>query len=374
MAPNSPLRASLDLLARRRAPYAGPLAAIAGDVLARFPPAGDRPVLEIGAARASCAAGCRPRCARASFTASRRTPRRARCAGAPATRPSCAPPRRRCRSRRGRAAPSSACACSTRSPTRRRRPPRSRACCAPGGRFVHLLDMATLLERPFAKLAGSGAGADPERVRRSGRSRVAARHRAARARLAGEPAALRGATPAIRSRRRSRRSSRRSCAGRRSTSTRRDRRVQGDRRQRRAPPDAGRRCCVRQPPVGRARATRPSSRCPFIPAATCRACSTPASPPPASPIELSEIVARAVRRPAADDETALRYRSLCVGHERLETRAAPPPARRRAARRRPPPATSSSRPACSPSSRATASTADPLRCAGERRGTCIRGS
>ena len=30
----------------------------------------------------------------------------------------------------------------------------------------------------------------------------------------------------------------------------------------------------------------------------------------------------AVRRPAADDETAIRYRSLCVGHERLES--APP--------------------------------------------------
>ena len=27
---------------------------------------------------------------------------------------------------------------------------------APGGRFVHLLDMATLLEQPFEKLAGSG--------------------------------------------------------------------------------------------------------------------------------------------------------------------------------------------------------------------------
>ena len=63
---------------------------------------------------------------------------------------------------------------------------------APGGRFVHLLDMATLLEQPFAKLAGVRAGADPERVRRSGRSRMAARHRAAAARLAGGPAALRG--------------------------------------------------------------------------------------------------------------------------------------------------------------------------------------
>jgi hypothetical protein len=36
-------------------------------------------------------------------------------------------------------------------------------------------------------------------------------------------------------------------------------------------------------------------------------------------IELSEIVARAIRRPAADDEKTIRYRSLCVGHERLES-------------------------------------------------------
>jgi SAM-dependent methyltransferase len=36
-------------------------------------------------------------------------------------------------------------------------------------------------------------------------------------------------------------------------------------------------------------------------------------------IELSEIVARAIRRPAAADEQAIRYRSLCVGHERLES-------------------------------------------------------
>jgi hypothetical protein len=36
-------------------------------------------------------------------------------------------------------------------------------------------------------------------------------------------------------------------------------------------------------------------------------------------IELSEIVARAARRPARDDEGAIRYRSLCLGHERLES-------------------------------------------------------
>jgi hypothetical protein len=36
-------------------------------------------------------------------------------------------------------------------------------------------------------------------------------------------------------------------------------------------------------------------------------------------VELSEIVATAIRRPAAPDEQAIRYRSLCVGHERLES-------------------------------------------------------
>ena len=36
-------------------------------------------------------------------------------------------------------------------------------------------------------------------------------------------------------------------------------------------------------------------------------------------VELSEIVARASRRPAGDGEQTIRYRSLCVGHERLES-------------------------------------------------------
>jgi hypothetical protein len=36
-------------------------------------------------------------------------------------------------------------------------------------------------------------------------------------------------------------------------------------------------------------------------------------------IELSEIVARAAVRPARDGEEAIRYRSLCLGHERLES-------------------------------------------------------
>jgi hypothetical protein len=39
-------------------------------------------------------------------------------------------------------------------------------------------------------------------------------------------------------------------------------------------------------------------------------------------IELSGIVTSAVRRPATADEGSIRYRSLCVGHERLES--APP--------------------------------------------------
>ncbi len=52
-------------------------------------------------------------------------------------------------------------------------------------------------------------------------------------------------------------------------------------------------------------------------------------------IELSEIVAAAGRRPAAGDETAIRYRSLCVGHERLESA---PPRRRLTAEGAEPPA------------------------------------
>src|SRR6476646_9425579 len=49
MTVESGLQASLDLLERRRAPYGAALAAIAEDVLARFPPLDGRTLLEIGA-------------------------------------------------------------------------------------------------------------------------------------------------------------------------------------------------------------------------------------------------------------------------------------------------------------------------------------
>ena len=189
---------------------------------------------------------------------------------------------------------------------------------APGGRFVHLLDMATLLEQPFAKLAGSGLVPIPNVFGDPGDHEWPLDIVLLRARLAGEPAALRGRRrPSVR---RGVRADLRAVPAPAAVRRRRgrDERVQGDRGQRRAAAHAGGAADVGQPPVGRARATAPSSRCPFTPAATCRACSATSFAAAGFAVELSEIVARAIRRPAADDEKTLRYRSLCVGHERLE--------------------------------------------------------
>ena len=206
---------------------------------------------------------------------------------------------------------------------------------APGGRFVHLLDMATLLEQPFEKLAGSGLVPIPNVFGDPGDHEwpldVVLLRRDWLANLlrfaadAGHPFAATFApifapflADSVRRRRR-------------------DQRVQGDRGQRRPAPHAGRAADVGQPRWRSRRATRPSSPCPFTPAAICRAGSRPASGTPASPSSCPRSSRRAVRRPAADDEKTIRYRSLCLGHERLEgalprrllAGAPEPPARRR---------------------------------------------
>src|SRR3954470_4054779 len=149
------LRASLDLLERRRAPYAAALSAVAADVLERFPPVAHRPVLEIGAGTGQLRR-LLPAALRASVVHSE--PSRAAAATL--------------RIRAGDGAVVRA--------TAEALPVSAGACGAvvglcvfdavadpaaaaaeiarvlrPGGRFVHLLDMATLLEQPFAKLAGS---------------------------------------------------------------------------------------------------------------------------------------------------------------------------------------------------------------------------
>jgi len=152
---------TLDLLARRRAPYAELLSGITGDVLARFPIGEGGAVLELGAGTGALRAWL-PGAIAARAVHTDPSP------GALA--------RLRGRHRDARAAAARA----------ERLPIRDRACgavlglcvfdaihaggagveraavaeiarvLAPGGRFVHLLDMATLLDAPFAKLVAGG--------------------------------------------------------------------------------------------------------------------------------------------------------------------------------------------------------------------------
>ena len=156
MASTPPPPGSLELLERRRAPYAGPLAAIAGDLLARFPPAGDRPVLEIGAGagqlRGWLSPTLRARLVHSEPSDAATRTLRARAADATVVRAA------------AEALPFAARSCGavlglcvfdavTDTPAAAAEIARV---LPPGGRFVHLLDMATLVEQPFAKLASSG--------------------------------------------------------------------------------------------------------------------------------------------------------------------------------------------------------------------------
>ncbi|HEY5449255.1 MAG TPA: methyltransferase domain-containing protein [Polyangia bacterium] len=311
----SPLRASLDLLARRRAPYAGPMAAIAGDLLARFPPANGRPLLEIGAGagqlRGWLPAGLRGRVvhsepADAAARALRAhapdaTVLRAAAEALPVAAGSCGAVLGLCVF--DAVADKAATAAEI-----------ARAL-APGGRFVHLLDMATLLEQPFAKLANSGLVPIPNVFGDPGdhewpldivllerawledllRFAAAAGHPFAEAftpifapffTAPFDVAAATGAFKAI--------------AG------------NGERRRTLAAllTSASRLSVAQGHP-----AVEPL---PFHSGRYLQSLMATTFTAAGFAIELSEIVARAIRRPAADDEKTLRYRSLCVGHERLE--------------------------------------------------------
>jgi len=138
----------LELLARRRAPYDELLAAIVGDVLGRFPPLlGAGPIVEIGAGAGQLRAWLPPDIAARTVS----------------TEPSLAP---------GAAGMVRASAAAL--PFDTARVAAVLGLCvfdaladqdaaiaeagrvlAPGGRFVHFMDMATLLETPFAKLHAS---------------------------------------------------------------------------------------------------------------------------------------------------------------------------------------------------------------------------
>ncbi len=153
---------SLDLLARRRAPYTDLLAAIAGDVLARFP-LGERagPVLELGAGTGALR-GWLPAAIADRAVHSDPSPRalallRGRHAGAavaaaraeqlPIGSGACDGVLGLCVFDAIHAGGAGADAAAVAEIAR---------VLGPGGRFVHLLDMATLLDAPFSKLAAGG--------------------------------------------------------------------------------------------------------------------------------------------------------------------------------------------------------------------------
>ena len=333
MSADDELRASLDLLGRRRAPYTEVLAAIAGDVLARFPPAAGRPLLEIGAGagqlRGLLPADLRARGLHSEPSAAAARALRASAGGAAVVRAT------------AEALPVAAGACGAvvglcvmdAVADAGAAAAEIARVLAPGGRFVHLLDMATLLEQPFAKLAASGLVPIPNVFGDPGdhewpldivllkRDWLASLLRFSAG--AGHPFAaafapilapfLAPSFDAV-------------------TATNAFKAIAGSGDRRRtlaATLTSASRLAVAQghPPV---------EPLPFHSARYLLSVLQASFTGAGFTIELSEIVTRAVRRPARDDERGLRYRSLCLGHERLEdelprrllTGAAEPPAAR----------------------------------------------
>jgi SAM-dependent methyltransferase len=147
---------ALDLLDQRRAPYAELLARIVGEALARFPPLPAGPIVEIGAGRGQLRAWLPQALAgRTIHTDPSRPALRALRARAPDAVTRLA---------KAHALPFSAGACAAvvglcvfdAVGDENAAVAEAARVLAPGGRFVHFLDMATLLETPFAKLATSG--------------------------------------------------------------------------------------------------------------------------------------------------------------------------------------------------------------------------
>jgi len=152
---------ALELLRARRAPYAGLLAAIVDDTLARFPPAAAGSVVEIGAGTGQLGEWL-PEAVRARVVHTDPSGRALRLLRA-------ATPEAATRLGRAERLPfgDSACGaviglCAFDAAVEARGGDAATLVrelgrvVAPGGRFVHFLDMATLLEGPFEKLAASG--------------------------------------------------------------------------------------------------------------------------------------------------------------------------------------------------------------------------
>jgi SAM-dependent methyltransferase len=146
---------SLDLLAARRAPYADLLAAIVADTLARFPPAASGPLVELGAGTGQLRAWLPP----ALRARTLHTDPSARALGALRAGDAAAP----VAVARAEALPIASgaaagvlglCVIDAVADAEAAAAEISRLL-PPGGRFWHFLDMATLLEAPFAKLHAS---------------------------------------------------------------------------------------------------------------------------------------------------------------------------------------------------------------------------
>jgi SAM-dependent methyltransferase len=310
------LRASFDLLARRRLPYAGALSAVVGDVLARFPALDGRPVLEIGAGGGAlgrllpAALG-----ARLIQSERSRAATRALRAVAPDGPVLCAAAETLPVSSGACGAVVALCVFDAIANPAAAAAEIARVL-APGGRFVHLLDMATLLEQPFAKLAATGLVPIPNVFGDPGdhqwpldivllrRDWLAELLRFAA--TIGHPfaaafAALFAAflSPSFDI----------------ATATAAFTAIAGNGERRRtlaaALTSASRLFVAAGHP-----AVEPL---PFHSGRYLKSLLTTTFTAAGFTIELSDIVANAVRRPATPDERAIGYRSLCLGHERLES-------------------------------------------------------
>jgi len=326
--PGDELPATLDLLARRRAPYAGPLAAIAGDLLARFPPPNGRAVLEIGAGtgqlRGWLSPTLRARMLHSEPSADAARALRARAGDTVRAVAEALPiAAGRCAAVLGLCVLDAVADAATVAAE-------SARVLAPGGRFIHLLDMATLLEQPFTKLTGSGLVPIPNVFGDPGDHEwpldIVLLQRAWLEDLlrfstgAGHPfAATFGPifAPFL------------STPFDASAATGAFKAIAGSGQRRRT-------LAAMLTSAGRAAVAQGHKAVEPLPFHSGRYLQSVLAATFAAAgftIELSEIVARAIRRPAADDEKAIRYRSLCVGHERLEAEL---PRRLLAAVREPP--------------------------------------
>jgi SAM-dependent methyltransferase len=149
------LERSLDLLAARRAPYAGLLAEIVADTLARFPPLVAGPIVEIGAGTGQLRRWLPPALrARTLHTDPSLRALRALRRGDPAARAAVAPAEALPLAAGSGAGIAGLCVLDAVGDVDGAVAEIARLL-PPGGRLWHFLDMATLLEAPFAKLHAS---------------------------------------------------------------------------------------------------------------------------------------------------------------------------------------------------------------------------